>query len=120
LHALLQYQRESLVRKVAGLDETAARRPLVGSGTSLLWLMKHMAVAEAVWVQQRFAGQDVSIDDDVRTDGALTGRQIPANETVLRSNPRSAAQMSSDIVATSSTNGTTSRAPTSRRSKVFT
>ncbi len=46
LHALLQYQRESLVRKVADLDDASARRSPVGSGTSLLWLIKHMARAE--------------------------------------------------------------------------
>ncbi|HYA68858.1 MAG TPA: DinB family protein [Acidimicrobiales bacterium] len=61
LRALLQYQRESLVRKVVGVDESWVRRPLVPSGTSLLWLTKHMARAEAVWVLRRFAGQDVDI-----------------------------------------------------------
>jgi uncharacterized damage-inducible protein DinB len=58
LHALLQYQRESLLRKVAGLDEAAARWSPVGSGTSLLWLVRHMADAEVRWVLRRFAGQD--------------------------------------------------------------
>jgi Protein of unknown function (DUF664) len=65
VHALLQYQRESLVRKVAGLDDAAARRSPVNSGTSLLWLIKHMARAEITWVLRRFAGQDVVIPDDV-------------------------------------------------------
>ena len=64
LLALLQYQRESLVRKVAGVDESAARRSPVGSGISLLWLIKHMARAEITWVLQRFAGQVVEIPDD--------------------------------------------------------
>jgi uncharacterized damage-inducible protein DinB len=58
LHALLQFQRESLVRKVADLDDAAARRSQVGSGTSLLWLIQHMARAEVTWVLNRFAGQD--------------------------------------------------------------
>jgi hypothetical protein len=58
LHALLQYQRESLLRKVDGVDEEQARWSPVGSGTSLLWLVRHMAAAEATWVLQRFAGQD--------------------------------------------------------------
>ena len=62
--ALLQYQRESLVRKVTGVDEAAARRPLVGSGTTLLWLMKHMARAESLWIQRRFAGGTVDLVDD--------------------------------------------------------
>ena len=46
LQALLQYQRESLARKVSGVDDDAARRSPVASGTSLLWLVKHMARAE--------------------------------------------------------------------------
>jgi uncharacterized damage-inducible protein DinB len=67
LHALLQYQRESFVRKVDGVDEDAARRPLVPTGTTLLWLLKHMARAETVWIVHRFAGEDVSgIDDEVQ------------------------------------------------------
>jgi Protein of unknown function (DUF664) len=64
LQALLQYQRDSLVRKITGTDETTARRPAVGSGTTLLWLVKHMARAEIVWVVIRFAGQDVPAPDD--------------------------------------------------------
>jgi hypothetical protein len=64
LRALLQYQRESLVRKVAGLDEAAARRSPVGSGTSLLWLVKHMTRAEVTWVALRYAGLDVVLPDD--------------------------------------------------------
>jgi hypothetical protein len=58
LHALLQYQRESLVRKVAGLDEIAAHWSPVRSGTSMLWLVRHMAGAEVTWVLRRFAGQE--------------------------------------------------------------
>jgi uncharacterized damage-inducible protein DinB len=64
LRALLQYQRDSVVRKVAGVDENAARRPVVGSGTTLLWLVKHLARAETLWIVHRFAGQDVEIPDD--------------------------------------------------------
>ena len=58
LRALLQYQRESLLRKVNGVDEDRARWSPVGSGTSLLWLVTHMAAAEVTWVLHRFAGQD--------------------------------------------------------------
>ena len=64
LQALLQYQRESLVKKVSGVSAEAARHSPVASGTSLLWLMKHMARAESLWILQRFAGQDPVIDDD--------------------------------------------------------
>lgn len=64
LLALLQYQRDSLVRKVTGVTEDAARRALVDSGTTLLWLVKHMARAERVWVLHRFAGDDEPLPED--------------------------------------------------------
>jgi hypothetical protein len=65
LHALLQFHRESVVRKVTDVDEDAARRSPVGSGTTLLWLVKHLAWAEALWVGHRFAGQDLLVPTDV-------------------------------------------------------
>jgi uncharacterized damage-inducible protein DinB len=64
LRALLQYQRESLLRKVEGLADDSARRQLVGSGTTLLWLIKHITRAEVTWVLYRFGGQDVVIPAD--------------------------------------------------------
>jgi Protein of unknown function (DUF664) len=56
LRALLQYQRDSLVRKVAGLDEQVAGSSPVATGTNLFWLIKHVARAESLWVLRRFAG----------------------------------------------------------------
>ena len=74
LVALLQFQRESFVRKVAGVDDEAARWSPVPTGTSLLWLTKHLAGAEAVWVLTRFAGRtDVVRDDTVREGDTLDG-----------------------------------------------
>jgi hypothetical protein len=64
LRVLLQYQRDSLMRKVEGVDGPAAIGSPVASGTSLLWLVKHMARAEITWVLFRFAGQDVQIPDE--------------------------------------------------------
>lgn len=55
LLALLQYQRESFLRKMEGVDEEAAASSPVTSGTSLLWLTNHVADAEAGWVLRRFA-----------------------------------------------------------------
>jgi Protein of unknown function (DUF664) len=55
---------ELLVRKITGAGEAAARRPVVGSGTTLLWLVRHMTRAEILWVAVRFAGQDVPVPDD--------------------------------------------------------
>ena len=78
MHALLRYQRESLVRKVSGVDEAAARREFLPSGTTLLWLIKHMARAEILWIVQRFAGDDGPVPDDVvRPEDAL-GEAIAA------------------------------------------
>jgi uncharacterized damage-inducible protein DinB len=74
LQALLQYQRDSLVRKVSGVDEEPARTSLVSSGTTLLWLMKHLAHAESLWILQRFAGRDDPLpDESVRPEDTLAG-----------------------------------------------
>jgi Protein of unknown function (DUF664) len=54
--AFLQYQRESLARKAIGLDDAAARQSSVRSGTTLLWLVRHLAYAERRWIIHRFAG----------------------------------------------------------------
>jgi uncharacterized damage-inducible protein DinB len=58
LRALLQFQRESLVRKVSSVDEMAASQSPVASGTSLRWLITHLAQVELTWILVRFAGQD--------------------------------------------------------------
>jgi Protein of unknown function (DUF664) len=62
--ALLQFQRDSLVRKVSGVEEADARAARVPSGTTLLWLVKHLERAEALWVLHRFAGLDIQLSDD--------------------------------------------------------
>ncbi|MGQ0833200.1 MAG: DinB family protein [Microthrixaceae bacterium] len=64
LRVLLQYHRDSLVRKVAGIDDAAARRRFVGSDTTLMWLIKHAAGAEQRWVLWSFAGEVGSVRDD--------------------------------------------------------
>ena len=56
--SLLAYQRNSLLKKLDGIDDAQAAASPVVSGTSLLWLINHVADAEATWVLRRFAGQD--------------------------------------------------------------
>jgi uncharacterized damage-inducible protein DinB len=74
LLALLQYQRDSVVRKVDGLRDVAARREIVESGTTLMWLVKHLTTAETLWVLRRFAGEDVALPDDTVTrDDTIAG-----------------------------------------------
>ncbi len=74
LETLLQFQRDSFVRKVSGVSEVAARQRFVGSDTTLLWLTKHMARAEIIWFVHRFAGEDISVvtDDAVQADDSLS------------------------------------------------
>ena len=65
---MLQYLRQSVVRKVDGVSDHDARRSPVPTGTSLLWLVKHLTRAEAMWFLERFAGQRVErelVDHDV-------------------------------------------------------
>ena len=62
--ALLQFQRESLLRKVEGVSDEDAARPMVPTGTSLHWLVKHTRRAEVIWVLLRFAGQPGDFPDD--------------------------------------------------------
>jgi uncharacterized damage-inducible protein DinB len=60
--ALLRYQRESFLRKVADIDDELASRSPVASGTTLLWLTNHLADAERIWLLHRFGSTD-RVDD---------------------------------------------------------
>ena len=60
--ALLQYQRESFVRKLEGVGDVDGAAAAVASGTSLLWLANHMADAERTWLLHRFEGVDPAND----------------------------------------------------------
>jgi uncharacterized damage-inducible protein DinB len=53
-----------VILKTAGLDDETLRRPIVQSGTSLLWLVKHLTRVEIGWFQSTFAGRDVEISSD--------------------------------------------------------
>jgi hypothetical protein len=61
LTGLLQYKRDSVVRKVEGVREEDARRALVPSGTTLLWLVQHLSFAETIWIVHRFGGKDFTV-----------------------------------------------------------
>ena len=81
---LLQYHRDSLLRKVADLDEESARRELVPTGTTLLWLSRHMARAESLWMEQRFAGLDATVEDDTVTDDDTVAGAVAAYRAAMR------------------------------------
>jgi hypothetical protein len=78
LQSLLQYQRDSVVRKVAGVADEDARTSPVATGTSLLWLLKHLVMAETVWVLIRFAGRDLPLPDDMVHDDDTVGGAVEA------------------------------------------
>ncbi len=83
--ALLQYQRNSFVKKVSGVSEEAARRSQMASGTSLLWLVKHMARAESLWLLHRFAGQEVVIEkDEVGPEDSVRSAIVAYQQTWMR------------------------------------
>jgi len=81
---LLRFQRDSLARKVTGVDDAAARTSPVGSGTTLLWLVKHMAGAEVSWLLHRFAGQDVPWPDDAVTPGDTLAGAVESYQVAWR------------------------------------
>jgi SAM-dependent methyltransferase len=60
LQAFLDWQRETLLHKCAGLTgEQLAERSVPPSGLSLLGLVRHMTKVERAWFRQRFAGESV-------------------------------------------------------------
>jgi len=72
LMTLWQYHRESVVRKVEGLDTVTASRQLVKSDTTLLWLLRHLIRAESLWIHGRFAGHHEMVPPD----------EVPAGDSV--------------------------------------
>ncbi|MBV8462369.1 MAG: DinB family protein [Acidimicrobiales bacterium] len=85
LLVLLDYQRRSLARKLEGVPESDARRQLVGSGTTLLWLVKHLRRAEITWVERRFAGLPVEVpSDDVQPEDTVAAALEAYRATAAR------------------------------------
>lgn len=54
LHGRLRRDRETLLRKIDGLSEYDARRPLTAAGTNLLGLVKYVATVEARYFGEVF------------------------------------------------------------------
>jgi len=76
LVAFLDYLRDSLARKVSGLPDEQARKPMVPSGTSLLGLVKHLRVVELGWFAWSFAGEDIDVKPE---DGELVPEDAVAS-----------------------------------------
>lgn len=75
LHTYLRTQRTSLLSKLDGVDEYDARRPVTGTGTNLLGLVKHVATVELGYFGEVF-GRPSGLalpwaDDDAEPDADL-------------------------------------------------
>ena len=82
LLAGLQFQRESFLRKVEGLSEQDARRVFVPSGMTLLWLTKHLAFAEQIWLRSRVMGEtDLALSNELE-DGDTVASVVAAYRAV--------------------------------------
>jgi ribosomal protein S18 acetylase RimI-like enzyme/uncharacterized damage-inducible protein DinB len=81
LIAFISYLRECLVAKVDGLSEVDARRPMVGTGTSLLGLAKHVASAEHAWIAYSFGGGPA---DDIPDENLIAADTIASVSALAR------------------------------------
>ena len=57
LIAELDVMRGSVLKKLAGLDDAAARCELVPSGTNLAGLLQHLTFVESKWFEEIVAGE---------------------------------------------------------------
>jgi hypothetical protein len=66
--AFLDFVRACAIKKADGLDEAQVRRPLVASGTSVLGLIRHLAVGERYWFGHQVAGRYAGVEWDFGLD----------------------------------------------------
>ncbi|MEV7628564.1 DinB family protein [Actinoplanes sp. NPDC089786] len=88
LVAFLDYVREAVIAKTAGVSDEVARRPAVGSGTSLLWLLRHLARAEHRWFVWYYASSEVwrgpeadAVEDADTLEGLVAAYRAKTAET---------------------------------------
>ena len=62
LNGFLDWQRAVAERKVDGLSDADATRPMPPSGLSLLGIIQHLGWAECLWFPFRLAGEDVDLE----------------------------------------------------------
>jgi len=61
LCAFLDYQRQTLLMKVADLSDKEARQQLLLTPTSLMGLVRHLAEVERWWFRITFAGEPIGL-----------------------------------------------------------
>ena len=81
----LRHRREAVVWKLAGLGEHEVRRPMTGTGTNLLGLVKHLAGVEAAELGEVFdrpfpkAPGWMSLDAEPNADMWATEQELRAD-----------------------------------------
>ncbi|MEV6872406.1 DinB family protein [Amycolatopsis sp. NPDC051128] len=76
--AFLSFARQCVLKKTDGLTEEQLRRVLVGSGTTLLGLVHHLAGAERVWFGHHVAGGADTGDVEMAVPDGLTAEEVLA------------------------------------------
>ena len=71
LHTHLQLQRDALLWKLEGLGEPELRRPMTGTGTSLLGLVKHLTGIEGAYFCDAFGRERPPLAWEADEDAAL-------------------------------------------------
>ena len=101
LHEYLRAQRASLLSKLDGLDEYGIRRPMTGTGTNLLGLVKHVASVEVGYFGEVF-GRPSGIelpwfDDDAPVNADMWATADESREMIVDLHHRCAAHSDATI-----------------------
>ncbi|MFE2725892.1 DinB family protein [Kitasatospora sp. NPDC059327] len=89
LLTFLDYLREAVIGKTDGLTDEDARRPGVASGTSLLWLVRHLTAVELNWFLWAYRGEGGEPrDDDAPSPGdeSVAGSVADYRAAIARAN----------------------------------
>ncbi|MFD8480011.1 DinB family protein [Kitasatospora sp. NPDC059673] len=78
--AFLAFARECVVKKTEGLTEEQLRRVLVGTGTNLLGLVRHLTAAERYWFGHHVAGDKAyaEVDFGMAVPAEVSAEQVLA------------------------------------------
>jgi hypothetical protein len=76
--------RAGLVKKLAGLDDDAARRSPAGSGTNLAGLLQHLTFVESMWFAGVVAGEAPNGNRSMQVDPAVSLRTLRADYRAAR------------------------------------
>ncbi|MFJ9459228.1 DinB family protein [Kitasatospora sp. NPDC101447] len=94
LLAFLDYLRAAVLAKVDGLSDEDARRPGVPSGTSLLWLVRHLTVVEHNWFAWAYQGvgeKPRDSEENLLDDATVAAAVAAYRDAIARSNAVAAA-----------------------------